>query len=199
MRAASRLGRIAILLQLIAMVSLLGCSTVSLQHPIGAPVPAEERQRLAGIWLAGAEESPIHVAFDSDRAGTVARLEWQAGTFRLLLGELHLIVSGEVRILSLRAYEKDQPSERIYFVRYAFTDSDEIVMWLPKVAVFEEAVAGKKIAGDIFREKHETHVVLKALPQAILDFVAAAPEPFDLQRPIVLRKIARISHGAFIP
>jgi hypothetical protein len=181
---------VCMLLGILFQVSVLGgCASVTSQRPLPQAVDAKEQARFEGEWVSDGQV--IYLRFGEDGVGRFAGVDWKQGRFQLDEGEI-IVTKGPVRsFLSARIKENGTWEQHYYFAEYLFADSGDLVLWLPNVRAFADAVAKGKLAGVVEKGKHTQSVMLTSPPEKLLAFLSdpANSMVFDYREPMILRKL----------
>ncbi len=176
------------LASLVLVAAVCGCSSVTLQQPLSSAGSVADKEKFEGLWVI--DDQPIVVRFTEDGVGQVAVVEWKEDAFQLVRGEFVITESKPNNFVSLRFQENGQWPERYHFVQYSFTPQGDLLLWIPDISRFEEAVTDGLLAGEVMKQQHSTEVRLSGSSEAVLQFLSDAGQPdlFRYREPIVLRR-----------
>lgn len=181
-----------VLLSIFIIAFTPGCSSVTIRYPISnSPDPIDE-EKFEGIWLVDDDEV-IHVKFDSNGIARIAGLEWENNQFIMVHGEMIVSAGGEHNFMSVRFKENGKWMKDYYFLIYKFTDKGDLVLWLPDVDAFEEAIMKKQLHGIIEKDEYSTNIIITNTSEELLNFISdtSGQKLFEYREPIVLYKITR--------
>ncbi len=181
-----------VLLSIFIIALTLSCSSVTIRYPISnSPDPIDE-EKFEGIWLVDDDEV-IHVKFDSNGIARIAGLEWENNQFTLMHGEMIVSAGDEQNFLSVRFKEDEKWMNDYYFLIYKFTEKGDLVLWLPEVDAFEEAIMKKELQGIVVKEQYSTSITITSTSEKLLNFISDTSNQnlFEYREPIVLYKITR--------
>ncbi len=180
-------------------LGVTACSTLTVQHPVGEPVPDEVGKTVEGWWGSHSKEkSPgedIHVKYLTDGAIRLAWVEWKEKEKKFRLNELTgLLTRYEGGLyLHLREPETQQEAASAYlWFRVRPRESDTIVLWLPRVPAFAEAVKRGELAGQTIKND-ERITASKAELEAFLKGHNPA-DLFRLEEPMVFIRMPLCPH-----
>jgi len=179
------------LLAMVVAVALapVGCSSVTLRHPLPANGGASDRAQLEGCWRSGGEV--VFVEFSDDGVGRIAGVDWKDGRFQL--GEAEMVVSraADRGFLSVRTRGTSGWDRELYLLEFHATDDGDLVLWAPDPEAFAVAVDQGRLEGTVERDEHSLNVTLTGAPEKVLAFLGdpASGELFDLRRPIVVTRV----------
>lgn len=135
------------------------CSTLTVQQPVGEPVPDEVGKTVEGRWGSDFKgESSckyVYVKYLTDGAIRVAWMEWKEDEKKFaLIQYTGLLTTYEGALyLHLRAPEIEQEGAPEYlWFRVGPRESDTIVLWLPRIPAFAEAVKRGELAGQMITD-----------------------------------------------
>jgi hypothetical protein len=173
-----------------------GCSSVTLVQPLPQSPDAAERGRFEGEWIA--EDQVLYVRFGSGGIGQFAGVDWKEDRFQLERGEFILSRGRTHHFLTLRVQEKGAWEDRYYFVQYHFTAQGDLVLWLPDVGAFREAVAQGKLAGVGETGRESGSVTIASPPETVLAFLndPANGPLFDYRDPMIVKRLILKPAGA---
>ncbi|MDD5707600.1 MAG: hypothetical protein PHR35_16890 [Kiritimatiellae bacterium] len=169
---------------------VIGCSSVTIEQPLSAHPTPVDKDKFEGTWLV--EKSAVDVKFASNGVARIAGTEWEEDHFRLVQGEMIVTEGKENKYISIRFEEDGVWTNWYYFIQYKFTDSGDLVLWLPNADAFETAIKTNALQGLVTKEQYSKSINVTNAPAALLDFMDD-PEGRDLfgyREPIVLRRIA---------
>ncbi len=170
------------------------CSTLTVQQPVGEPVPDEVGKTVEGRWGSDFKgESSckyVYVKYLTDGAIRLAWVEWVEVSKKFRLIELTgLLTRYEGGLyLHLREPERQQEAASAYlFFRLRPPEGDTIVLWLPRIPAFAEAVKRGELAGHAMNEV-ERITASKAELEAFLKGQNPA-DLFRLEEPLVFNRM----------
>ena len=171
------------------MLGVGGCSSVTLVQPLPQSPDATERARFEGEWIAG--DQVLYVRFGSGGIGQFAGVDWKEDRFQLEKGEFVLSRGQTHHFLSLRVQEKGVWEDRYYFVQYHFTAQGDLVLWLPDVDAFRNAVAQGKLVGIGESRRESGSVTIASPPELVVAFLndPANGVLFDYRDPMIVKRL----------
>ena len=181
-----------VLLSIFIIVLTLSCSSVTIRYPISnSPEPIDQK-KFEGIWLVDDDEV-VHVKFDSNGIARIAGLEWENNQFTMMHGEMIVSAGDEYNFLSVRFQEDGKWMNNYYFLVYKFTEKGDLILWLPNVDAFEEAIMKKELQGIVMKEQYSTSITITSTSEELLNFISDTSNQklFEYREPIVLYKITR--------
>ncbi len=183
------------ILALAALLACTGCSSVLLEKPFPVTSPALDQEVLSGDWQV--EEGFLSIRFRADGTGNFATPTWKDDRFELEQGEFITAQGPSNRYFCARVISDTLPSQYV-FARYAFTATNEVTFWWPRIDVFAEAVKAGYLDGttefeegdEESAEKKVKNVTLSTTPEFILNWMDTTAETnlFQLDNPSVMRK-----------
>ena len=179
-------------LSIFIIVLTLSCSSVTIRYPISNSPEPIDQEKFEGIWLVDDDEV-IHVKFAGNGIARIAGLEWENNQFTMMRGEMIISAGDEHNFLSVRFQEDDKWMNDYYFLIYKFTEKGDLVLWLPNVDAFEEAIRKKQLQGIIEKEQYSTNITITNASEKLLEFINDPDNLmlFEYREPIVLYKITR--------
>lgn len=178
---------------ILSIVSLLaagtGCSSVTLRQPLPRVADAAEMAAFEGEWLS--EGQVLYLRFGADGTGRLAGLEWRDDRFVVEEGEFVISKEGDRGYLSVRLMENGKWLEGYYLVQYRFTGQQDLILWLPDVAAFADAVVKKKLDGLVDKGSQIGSVVITSPPDKVLAYLndPGNASLFDYREPMVVKKL----------
>jgi len=176
---------------LVGMIALMGsaCSSVTATQPLPRMEDFGEQEKLEGTWSDG--DQVLHLAFDDQGVIHFAGVSWQEDHFGLERGEATVSEGVDLNLLSIRVQEKGEWLEGYIFAQFRITDRGDLLLWLPEVDAFADAVDDGRLEGIVERGKYGTDVSITANPEDLHAFIndPARPHLFNLTDPIILRRV----------
>lgn len=169
---------------------LSGCSSVTIPHPLSIHPKAVDKDKFEGTWLV--DKSAVEVRFGSNGVARIARTEWKDDHFRLVQGEMIVTEGNKDNYISIRVEEDGVWTNRYFFLKYTFTDSEDLVLWLPNGDAFEAAIKTNALQGVITKKTYSTDISVTNAPASVVDFLndPERGDLFEYREPMVLRRIA---------
>ncbi len=140
-------------------IMVSACSAMTIRYPVGEPVPDTVGKTVEGSWgWSSKGESPgeyFVVKYLTDGAIRVAWMEWKEDEKKFaLIQYTGLLTTYEGALyLHLRAPEIEQEGAPEYlWFRVGPRESDTIVLWLPRIPAFAEAVKRGELAGQMITD-----------------------------------------------
>jgi hypothetical protein len=102
------------------------------------------------------------------------------------------ICRGEhLAFLSVRSQEDGTWADHYYLVQFRFTDPGELVLWLPNVDAFAEAIAQSRLHGTVDGDGSGTDITITSAPETLLELIDDPDDLvlFDYRNPLVLRRV----------
>lgn len=166
-----------------------GCSSVTLKQPLPPMADPAELAAFEGEWVS--EGQILHLRFGTDGIGRLAGLDWRDDRFAVEEGELVVSKGAERSYLSVRMTENGKWLDGYYLVQYRFTGQEDLILWLPNVAAFAEAVTKGRLAGVVEKGSRAGSVVITSPPDKVLAFLndPANGSLFDYREPMVVKKL----------
>lgn len=188
----TRVNSVLFGLILIAVIFIAGCDSVTMWQPLSADPQPIDREQFEGAWRLNGAAS-FNIRFGDDGLGRIAFLEWQDGEFLMRRGQMIVTEGKAHNFLSVR-FEEDGQWSAYHLAQYRFTPQGELILWLPNIKIFEEAVEGDRLQGVIERGRRATNVMLTNEPAKILEFVDDPDNLtlFNYRNPIVMKKVAGV-------
>ncbi len=175
----------------VVMAMLLGgCSSVTLEHPLSAEPKPVDKDKFEGTWLGGT--IAFDVRFAKNGVAKFAAMRWKDDEFHIQRGEMIVTEGTKDNFISIRVEDEHGKMPDAYgFLRYAFVNDGDLVVWWPNVQVFEEAIEKKILQGGIERGQN-TRITVASKPADVLAFIddPDRTDVFVYGQPTVLRKIA---------
>jgi hypothetical protein len=180
-----------VILSVIIGLFSICCSSVTSRYPLPGNSLAIDQKKLEGIWLVDSDEV-IHLRFNSKGTAIIAGMEWKEDQYEIVYGEINVTEGDEYNFLSIRFQEDNKWLDNYYFLTYTFTEKGDLILWLPNVDIFEEAIKNKQIKGIIEKDQYSTGITITNSSENLLKFIndASRHNLFDYKEPIVLYKIA---------
>lgn len=179
-------------LLVIVAIFIAGCDSVTMRQPLSAEPQPIDREQFEGSWRIDGP-AILHIRFGDDGVGRLAYLEWEDGEFRVRRGQMIVTEGREHNFLSVR-FQEDGKWGEYHLAQYRFTPQGDLIVWLPHISSFVDAVEGERLAGEIERGRHATHVTLTGDPEEILRFINDPDKMriFSYRNPIVVKKLAGV-------
>lgn len=181
-----------ITLPVFLILLFISCSSVTIKYPISNSPDTIENKKFEGIWLVD-DNDVIHVKLDNNGVIKIAGLEWANNVFSIMPGEM-IISSGDMHnFLSVRFQEDSKWMDNYYFLIYKFTEKGDLIMWLPKLDAFEEAISKKQLQGVIETGQYSKDITITDSPENLLSFIngSHSQDLFDFREPIVLYRVTQ--------
>ena len=169
-----------------------GCSTVTSTERLGVPATDEAIKELNGVWL-GNNEIIVYVQPLTEGELRIAGVEWDGERFKLQEMTAFLATDQGVAYINLVNPEAPAGREEFMFLRMASIDGRRmLVLYPPNADTFEKAVSDEQIPGAVKNEQFSKTVQLRPGKGELDAFIEPdkAGEQFDLDMPLVLRRIA---------
>jgi len=178
----------ALLVVWVVLLSL-SCSSVTTVQPLPWKVEPGDQERFEGTWLVG--DDSLQIRFAGGDMARFAGLEWEDGQFQLEQGEMIICHGKHLTFLSVRTREDGTWMDRYYLVQYKFTDTGELVLWLPDVDAFADTIAQNRLEGTVDGDGSGTDVTITSGPDALLALIDVPDDRalFDYREPIILKKV----------
>jgi len=167
-----------------------GCSSVMTKHPLSAQSKLIDKEKIEGVWLV--EDDLFHVKFDSNSVAQIVGIGWGSNQFYMMRGEVILTEGDENNFASIRFQDEEGKWWDSYiFFPYTFSEQGDLILWLPKEDIFEEAIEKEELYGIIKREKYSSKITVTDSSSKLLSFIKAQGnlKLFQYTEPTVLRKI----------
>jgi len=183
------LGVAGLLSVLLLPALLAGCSSVTVKQPLPRMADAAEQAAFEGEWVS--EGQILYVRFDGKGIGHFAGVDWKDDRFRLDEGEITISKGAEKGFLSARIMENGKWLDGYYFAQYRFTDGGDLILWLPDVGAFADAVEKKKLDGIVEKGRQSRSVVVTSTPDKVLAFLndPANSALFDYREPMIVKRL----------
>jgi hypothetical protein len=167
----------------------LGCSSVTTVQPLPWKIEAGDQERFEGTWLVG--DDSLQIRFADNGVARFAGLDWEDGQFQLEQGEMIICRGDHLGFLSVRTREDGEWMNHYYLVQFKFTDPGELVLWLPNVDAFADAIAQNRLEGTVDGDGSGTDVTITSGPDALLELIDVGDDRalFDYREPIILKKV----------
>ena len=181
-----------VLLSIFAMLLTLGCSSVTTRHPLSNNPEAIDHEKFEGVWLVDDDEV-LHVKFTGNGIARIAGFEWESDQFNITHVEMIVTEGDEHNFLSVRFQEEGKWMDDYYFLACKFTEKGDLVLWLPNVDAFEEAIGKKKLSGIINEDQYSTNITITDVPEKLFEYINGPDNLnlFDYKEPIIIYKITR--------
>jgi hypothetical protein len=181
-----------VLLSIFIIALTLSCSSVTIRYPISKSPDPINQEKFEGIWLVD-DDDVIHVKFDSNGIARIAGLEWENNQFTIMHGEMIISSGDEHNFLFVRFQEDDKWMDDYYFLIYKFTEKGDLILWLPNVDAFEEAISKKYLQGIIETGQYSKDITITNTSEKLLEFINGSDNLilFEYREPIVLYKITK--------
>ncbi len=176
-----------LILSVTAVFWLSGCSGVLLKEPLAATTAEDLQEDLEGTWFT--EDGSLRLAFTEAGQGEIAYIERKEDAFQMERGEIAAVARDERLFLSIRFEEEGELPEEYYLAEYQIGEYQNLIVWMPDMDRFEEAVGDGTLVGEIEKQKYGTTVRLTATPEAILDYLEANPQSMETRKPLIFRKL----------
>jgi hypothetical protein len=154
---------------LLLVLAVGGCSSVTIKEPLPMISNAAELARFQGEWVS--DDQILYIRLGSNGIGKFAGVDWKNDQFQLEKGEFIVSKGSENGFLSVRVQENDKWLEGYYFLQYHFTKAEDLLLWLPEVNAFADAVEKEKLKGTTEKGKSSVSVVIISPPEKILAFL----------------------------
>lgn len=166
-----------------------GCSSVTTDQPLPRMSGTFEQGLFEGVWMAN--DQILMVQFSSDGIARVAGLEWKDDEFQLERAELILSGGDDLKVASVRAQEDGEWLDQYFFVQYEFTQQGDLVLRLPNVDFFDEAVSDGRLEGFVDRGEYGRDIRVGASPEVFLEFLKGQDPSviFGVGDPVVLKRV----------
>jgi hypothetical protein len=153
-----------------ALISVVGCSSVTVREPLGESV-SNAQKSLIGTWVNDDGEI-LEVRVSKLGHLIVGGLEWDdaKGEFKAESINVHATKAGKLQLIHAK-FDPKSADERFVFGRYEIEDGKVMRVFSPVVSVFENAVDSGKLKGTVKKKRYETEVRLDASAEAVLDFI----------------------------
>ncbi len=160
--------------------ALPACTAVSTRYAVGEPVSEEVGKQLEGWWTHGG--GAFAVKYLTGGSIRIATVEWEKGQFHL--HECPALLSTYENSLYLNLVPPEVRPEtppEYFFFRLMSRDGGIVLLWVPRVDSFTNAVRSGELAGEVVHESGGTTVRLAA-SKAELEAFLKSRNPGDLFR-----------------
>jgi hypothetical protein len=174
---------------LFLLAVLGGCSSVTVRQPLPRMADADELAAFEGEWVS--EGQVLYVRFGADGIGRFAGVDWKDDRFRLDEGEIIISKGTERSYLSVRVMENGKWSEGYYIAQYRFTGQGDLILWLPDIGAFADAVGKGRLDGVVEKGSHTGSVLVTSAPEKVMAFLnnPANGAIFDYREPMIIKKL----------
>lgn len=174
---------------LFLLAVLAGCSSVTVKQPLPSMADAAELAAFEGEWVS--EGQILYVRFGADGIGRFAGVDWKEDRFSLDEGEIIVSKGAEKGYLSVRLMENGKWLDNYYIAQYRFTGQGDLILWLPDIVAFADAVGKGKLDGVVEKGSHTGSVALTSTPEKLMAFLndPANGALFDYREPMIIKKL----------
>jgi len=141
----------ATLLLLLAVFLICGCSTVTTKYPLTTDPNSYDREDFEGAWLI--KDDIFFIRFADNGIARIAAVRWEDNRFHLGHGEMIVTKEDKSNYLSVRFREEQEWMNEYLILQYLFTDTGDLVLWIPNSDIFEKAIKDKKLKGAIKKKE----------------------------------------------
>lgn len=179
----------ASLLLLFAVFLICGCSTVVTKNPLTTDPNSYGRDNFEGSWLIG--DNIYFIRFAANGIARIAVVVWEDDRYQLGHGEMIVKKGDKSNYLSVRFKQDPEWMDDYIILQYLFTDTGDLVLWIPNADIFEKAIKDKKLQGVIKKKKFSKDITITSDPAKLLDFLSESDNLnlFDYREPIILRRV----------
>ncbi|MBI1337498.1 MAG: hypothetical protein GC164_11105 [Phycisphaera sp.] len=188
----------------LALLALVGCSSITVDAPVGQAITDEQAKDFEGLWRSG--EPAVAVKHIAGGRFVAATLDYDEKASRFKLQQFDCVitdVNGRTVIHLAELKEKSQDDKKegaeagqVKPGRYSLafgtlTDDGSILLWPTNYDTFEKAVESGALKGTVVKD-NGTRIQLTDEPEKIAAFIASKSpaELYDLDRkPTVLVRI----------
>ena len=179
-----------------AIILVTGCTQVSASKPLGLPIWS----RMHGVWYTDVEGTILlHIKLLPDGTLRVARSDWNSKTSQFDLERGKLVVStNDDALYANIIFPSESGADKYDFFRLVqglVSPEGIVILFPPKIDVFKEAIETGVLKGEIIKRKGEPDDISISDPEGFAKFVKAEKfnEQFDVESPIVLKRVANYS------
>jgi hypothetical protein len=167
---------------------VIGCSSVTIEQPLSEHPTPLDKDKFEGTWLI--EKLILDIRFASNGVARIATTDWKDDRFRLVQGEMIVTEGRKDNFISVRFEEDGAWTNQYFLLQYTFTDNGDLVLWLPNMDEFEDAIRTNTLQG-VIEKQYSTSISVTNPPAGLLDFMNDPQRQnlFELREPIVLRRI----------
>lgn len=171
-------------------VALLGGCGAAMKAPLPpAPLTQADRDRFEGAWIGGKNDGVFELRFGCDGVGKLAITEWDDDKFHMVRAEV-LFTQGKQggQFLSIREEMEAGGWSDYTPAKYRFVSPSSLVVWLPRMQPFSDAVRAGKLRG----KSDKFEILLTSPPEVVLSFIDMPDDTtlFDYADPFTFRRIA---------
>jgi len=174
---------------LLLLSVMAGCSSVTVKQPLPRMADDSELAAFEGEWVS--EGQILYVRFGADGIGRFAGVDWKEDRFSLDEGEIIVSKGAGKSYLSLRLMENGKWLDGYYIAQYRFTGQGDLILWLPDIGAFADAVGNRRLDGVVEKGSQTGSVVVTSTPEKVLAFLndPASGALFDYSDPLIIKKL----------
>lgn len=172
------------LLVAVSVLSLAGCSTVSLPKPMGETVASVEPEQWEGTWLTSTMDTSISIKVTDAKKG-ILKAAW-LDDMKMETLEFYLLESGEWMFGNVKDEEN---SSRFLWGRLKKEDS-QIIVWFPDVEKIKDLVKAGSLPGTV---GEDGDVALGDLKAEHVKLITSDDQGilFEWEEPLVLIRLSK--------
>lgn len=168
---------------------LSGCAVVQSDQEIGETAVPAIAEEWDGIWIYNGGSVNIAVIDKDKGLFEIAWIERKDGKFAIKTSRISMLRQGDA-VFANMADEKEKG--KFTFARIK-SNPDEIIIWLPDYAKFQQLVLANKLPGKIVEENK---IQLSGLGPEHIKIIADVKHEslFSLDNPIVLKRPVKLNY-----
>ena len=149
-----------------------GCSTVTVQEPVGQLAPMTDRKALEGAWV-NDEGETVQVRLSKSGDLILGSLNWddEANRFHVETATIVATKRGDFQLMHLKPDEDSDEAHELLFCRYEAQDQKTIRLYYPLVSVFETAVTSGRLKGHVEKSAGAVGVQVNASSDEVMKFL----------------------------